>query len=687
MSQLDQLISLVSNLSNRLNQIESGSKRIFELPETSNPSGISKFPISTPSILGETTEYITLNAILQWCIEEMQNIENATRLVQMLPPELLSSPRRIKIPVTDSSENYFPIVWKILGVEYIEDEEHIIEIPDAEEDHYRKDLILGTQLGTIIRFSGTESEEGIIEPIQPENTVLLTSIVVFGNTTYEEPEPPVVGSQFIKKMGYKYIYNESGVVDSEIAYPLAEDRRNYVILSWNTTEKISGFSLSQAYGGDTVYNGMIVTLDNQTANPVVLIDMGLADVQFDFRAGVSEYTMKPGEVLTFKLRNSVLVLLSSNKAETDNITLEQARKNGNILEGDVLFDSSDYRWIKNGLGAGIYFGDDGIVGLGASVGIYDSFLELGTELNYSNTHPSSKGIVGGQEFDKQGDRKAFAQIADIEDALINYVPTTDVGVANGVAPTDSNNKIPLSFLPDAILGQVVFGGTVVPATGVATLSNNAKTKLGTTDATITLTNDTTPITGYEANEGIYYIAFDSGTFAGISLDIGDWLISTGSAWIKIDNTDAVTMVNGKKGAVTLNSKDIPYNNTTSGLDAENAQDAFDEVQGNIEQEITDRQLAIETAGFVQRTGTEIHFDKWATYDSYSSPSSGNFSYDLTDAVIGMIQVTYHKDSVVPTFSQAGITVHTVGEYQPDIVNRVVFELIGASRILVNIMPL
>ena len=125
------------------------------------------------------------------------------------------------------------------------------------------------------------------------------------------------------------------------------------------------------------------------------------------------------------------------------------------------------------------------------------------------------------------------------------VKRSEMGVANGVATLDSNAKIKTSQLPDYLLGQVLYGGTVTTGV-VATLTDNAKKRLGTNNVTITLTNDTSAITGYKANEGIFYIAQANFTFAGISYLIGDWLISNGSAWTKIDNTDAVTGVKGDK---------------------------------------------------------------------------------------------------------------------------------------------
>ena len=38
--------------------------------------------------------------------------------------------------------------------------------------------------------------------------------------------------------------------------------------------------------------------------------------------------------------------------------------------------------------------------------------------------------------------------------------------------------------------------------------------------------------------------------------VGDWVISNGAAWQKIDQTDVVTSVNGKQGAVVLNAADV-----------------------------------------------------------------------------------------------------------------------------------
>lgn len=296
MSQIQQLLSAVNSLSERLNQIESNSKRIFELPANAVTNGLSKFAISRPDGVGEITEYITLNAILEWTIEEIQNIENATRLVQMLPPELLSSPRRIRIPVVDNQSNTVHIIWRILGVEYSKTEEQIIVIPDADEDNYRKDLILGTELGDVIRFAGTESTEGIIEPIQPENTVLLTSIVVLGDTVFEQPSNPIIGNQYITKLSEKI--NNISINTTPVAISLdASSSRIFRIVSAVDNAVIVGFADGLLWSGGDVWlwndTDKIITISHNS-------DSGLLDWTAYFSETAQNFAFKPKTKALFK---------------------------------------------------------------------------------------------------------------------------------------------------------------------------------------------------------------------------------------------------------------------------------------------------------------------------------------------------------------------------------------------------
>jgi hypothetical protein len=93
---------------------------------------------------------------------------------------------------------------------------------------------------------------------------------------------------------------------------------------------------------------------------------------------------------------------------------------------------------------------------------------------------------------------------------------------------------------DALIGNVNFQGLWNAATNTPTLANP-------------------PASG---TKGYYYIVSTAGTFAGISFEVGDWIISDGTAWGKVDNTDAVSSVFGRTGNVTATNGDYNTSQVT-----------------------------------------------------------------------------------------------------------------------------
>jgi hypothetical protein len=125
--------------------------------------------------------------------------------------------------------------------------------------------------------------------------------------------------------------------------------------------------------------------------------------------------------------------------------------------------------------------------------------------------------------------------------------------ANGYAPLDGGAKVPIANLPDSVVGQVEYQGTW-----------NASTDTPTLPAASTV-------------KGHYYVVSTGGTYETITYAIGDWIISNGTAWEKVDNTDAVTSVFGRLGNVVANESDYSSfyplisdlnttNSNVSGLD-------------------------------------------------------------------------------------------------------------------------
>ena len=128
--------------------------------------------------------------------------------------------------------------------------------------------------------------------------------------------------------------------------------------------------------------------------------------------------------------------------------------------------------------------------------------------------------------------------------ISDYVATATKGVANGVASLDGSGTVPISQLPSAVLGALSYQGTWNASTNTPILTSSVGTK------------------------GYYYVVSVAGStnLNGITdWLVGDWAVFNGSVWQKVDNTDAVTSVNGYTGTVVLNYTDVgafPATSTT-----------------------------------------------------------------------------------------------------------------------------
>lgn len=96
-----------------------------------------------------------------------------------------------------------------------------------------------------------------------------------------------------------------------------------------------------------------------------------------------------------------------------------------------------------------------------------------------------------------------------------------------------DGKIPADQLPDDVKDSVHYDGTWDAATNSPAL-----------------------VPGDKDSTGKYYLVTSNGVFDGIQYNKGDLIINADGQWIKIDNTDLVTSVNGKIGDVVIRIADI-----------------------------------------------------------------------------------------------------------------------------------
>jgi len=112
-------------------------------------------------------------------------------------------------------------------------------------------------------------------------------------------------------------------------------------------------------------------------------------------------------------------------------------------------------------------------------------------------------------------------------------------VANGYAGLDNNSKLAISQMP---INGLSYKGIWNASTNTPTLPT------------------ATPLSGD------YFKVSVAGTtnVGGINnWGLGDWVIFNGTNWDKIDNSDLVSSVNGKVGAVTLNAADVGLGNVNN----------------------------------------------------------------------------------------------------------------------------
>lgn len=130
----------------------------------------------------------------------------------------------------------------------------------------------------------------------------------------------------------------------------------------------------------------------------------------------------------------------------------------------------------------------------------------------------------------EANQAAFWSAIGLTTALAAKEDILNKGTANGYAPLGSDNKIPTIHLPASVIGAVSYQGTW--------------------DASL---NSPTIPAASSTNKGYYYkvtVAGSTNVDGQTDWKIGDWIISNGTTWDKVDNSEAVTSVAGLVGAIS-----------------------------------------------------------------------------------------------------------------------------------------
>lgn len=241
----------------------------------------------------------------------------------------------------------------------------------------------------------------------------------------------------------------------------------------------------------------------------------------------------------------------------------------------------------------------------------------------------------------------------------------------GKANLDESGKILASELPDYILGQVMFGGIIIENNGV-TPSVSFKEKYPE-DFPTELIQVTIAESDAAKYEGVYFIVNDlrigaSGPYTILGVEdvyAGDWIISTGNTWAKVDNTDAVASVAGLNGVIEASAlaKKLAETGDANELALKSEVDAV-EVTASGDNTLITASVSNKRAVSVAPT-TKLTEAVAKAESAYQKPSTGIAKSDLASAVqtsLGKADSAYQKPSTgIPASDLASAVQTSLGK--------------------------
>lgn len=164
----------------------------------------------------------------------------------------------------------------------------------------------------------------------------------------------------------------------------------------------------------------------------------------------------------------------------------------------------------------------------------------------TNAHVSTSAAIAWNKINKSG--SSVSDIDGLQTALDARILSSEKGQPSGLATLDGTGKLTASQIPASVLGGLSYQGNWNAATNSPSIPAASS-----------------------GNAGYYYIATNQiasghgyANLPDIEFAAGDWVISNGTDWQKIDNTDQVNSVFGRNGIITAQIGDYNTDQVTEG---------------------------------------------------------------------------------------------------------------------------
>ena len=202
-----------------------------------------------------------------------------------------------------------------------------------------------------------------------------------------------------------------------------------------------------------------------------------------------------------------------------------------------------------------------------------------------------------------------------------------LSINNGGTPSSNQSYVKFYYV------NISKGGTLLAR--LLPCKRNSDDAIGMYD---TVRNTFYPVTSgvaevggeIEIPKGHYYITSVAGDQFNMHFEVGDWIISNGTSWTKVLNTDAVSSVEGRTGNVTVINDNASTGDTTYTWSADKLETKFANVPTVNNPTITITQGGVTKGSFTlnQATGDTIALDA----------GGGGSVPDATDQVKGIAKL-------------------------------------------------